>query len=100
MLLLLQHSRHDAPLDDTEFAVSTPVTGKVASRKDKNKENIDTESALRNEMPFVLPAPKTPLAKSQIETQAQPAPLQAAAFRGTLDGTSENLKHINCSVLV
>ncbi|KFO86830.1 Maternal embryonic leucine zipper kinase [Buceros rhinoceros silvestris] len=76
-----QHSRHDAPLDDTEFAVSTPVTRKAASRKDKNKENVDTESALRNEMPFVLPAPKTPPAKSWIEMQAQPAPLQAAAFR-------------------
>ncbi|NXT31714.1 MELK kinase, partial [Pelecanoides urinatrix] len=76
-----QHSRHDAQLDDTEFTLSTPVTRKVASKKHENKENIDTELALRNEMPFALPAPKTPFAKSQIETQVQTIPCQAPAFK-------------------
>ncbi|XP_050769054.1 maternal embryonic leucine zipper kinase [Gymnogyps californianus] len=76
-----QHSRHDAQLDDTEFTLSIPVTRKVASKKHENKENVDTESALRNEMPFALPAPKTPFAKSQIETQVQTIPFQAPAFK-------------------
>ncbi|XP_019327972.1 PREDICTED: maternal embryonic leucine zipper kinase [Aptenodytes forsteri] len=77
----LEHSRHDAQLDDTEFTLSTPVTRKVASKQHENKENVDTESALRNEMPFALPAPKTPFAKSQIETQVQTIPFQAPAFK-------------------
>ncbi|XP_009319547.1 PREDICTED: maternal embryonic leucine zipper kinase isoform X2 [Pygoscelis adeliae] len=72
----LEHSRHDAQLDDTEFTLSTPVTRKVASKQHENKENVDTESALRNETPFALPAPKTPFAKSQIETQVQTIPFQ------------------------
>ncbi|KFW65199.1 Maternal embryonic leucine zipper kinase [Pygoscelis adeliae] len=76
-----QHSRHDAQLDDTEFTLSTPVTRKVASKQHENKENVDTESALRNETPFALPAPKTPFAKSQIETQVQTIPFQAPAFK-------------------
>ncbi|XP_027734920.1 maternal embryonic leucine zipper kinase isoform X2 [Empidonax traillii] len=76
-----QHSRPDAQLDDTEFILSTPVTRKVASKKHKNKENVETESALRNEMPFALPAPRTPFVKSQIETQEQAIPSQAPAFK-------------------
>ncbi|XP_075344817.1 maternal embryonic leucine zipper kinase isoform X3 [Mycteria americana] len=76
-----QHSRHDAQLDGTEFTLSTPVTRKVASKQHENKENVDTESALRNEMPIALPAPKTPSAKSQIETQVQTTPFQAPAFK-------------------
>ncbi|XP_059689555.1 maternal embryonic leucine zipper kinase isoform X2 [Gavia stellata] len=76
-----QHSRHDAQLDNTEFTLSTPVTRKVASKKHENKENVDTESALRNEMTFVLPAPKTPFAKSRIEAQVQTIPFQAPAFK-------------------
>ncbi|XP_069631886.1 maternal embryonic leucine zipper kinase isoform X2 [Haliaeetus albicilla] len=76
-----QHSRHDAQLDDTEFTLSTPVTRKVASKKHENKENVDTESALRNEMPFALPAPKTPFAKSRIEAQVQTIPFQTPGFQ-------------------
>ncbi|KAM7076526.1 maternal embryonic leucine zipper kinase isoform 5-T9 [Ciconia maguari] len=76
-----QHSRHDAQLDDMEFTLSTPVTRKVASKQHENKENVDTESALRNEMPVALPAPKTPSAKSQIETRVQTTPFQAPAFK-------------------
>ncbi|KGL97496.1 Maternal embryonic leucine zipper kinase [Charadrius vociferus] len=76
-----KHSRHDAQLYDTEFTLSTTVTRKVASKKHKNKENVDTESALRSEMPFVFPAPTTSLAKSQIETQVQTIPFQAPAFK-------------------
>ncbi|KFO60386.1 Maternal embryonic leucine zipper kinase [Corvus brachyrhynchos] len=76
-----QHSRPDAQLEDTEFTVSTPVTRKVASKKHKNKENVETVSAFRNEMPFALPTPKTPFAKSQIETQVQAVPLRAPAFK-------------------
>ncbi|KAM6327885.1 maternal embryonic leucine zipper kinase isoform 7-T9 [Alca torda] len=75
------HSRHDAQLYGTEFTLSTPVTRKVASEKHENKENVDTESALRNEMPFALPAPTTPFAKSQIETQVQTIPFQAPVFK-------------------
>ncbi|XP_064591718.1 maternal embryonic leucine zipper kinase isoform X5 [Zonotrichia leucophrys gambelii] len=81
MSTVLEHSRPDAQLEDTEFTLSTPVTRKVASKKHENKENVETVSALRNEMPFVLPTPKTPLAKSQIETQVQAVPLKAAAFK-------------------
>ncbi|XP_063176988.1 maternal embryonic leucine zipper kinase isoform X5 [Chroicocephalus ridibundus] len=77
----LEHSRHDAQLYDTEFTLSTPVTRKVASEKHENKENVDTESALRNEMPFALPAPTTSSAKSQIETQVQTIPFQAPVFK-------------------
>ncbi|XP_017591929.1 PREDICTED: maternal embryonic leucine zipper kinase isoform X2 [Corvus brachyrhynchos] len=77
----LEHSRPDAQLEDTEFTVSTPVTRKVASKKHKNKENVETVSAFRNEMPFALPTPKTPFAKSQIETQVQAVPLRAPAFK-------------------
>ncbi|KAM6327883.1 maternal embryonic leucine zipper kinase isoform 5-T7 [Alca torda] len=76
-----EHSRHDAQLYGTEFTLSTPVTRKVASEKHENKENVDTESALRNEMPFALPAPTTPFAKSQIETQVQTIPFQAPVFK-------------------
>ncbi|KFZ59772.1 Maternal embryonic leucine zipper kinase, partial [Podiceps cristatus] len=78
-----QHSRRDAQLDDTEFTLSTPVTRKVASKKHENKENVDTESALRNEMPFVPPAPKTSGAKSQVQAQVQTIPFQAPAFKET-----------------
>ncbi|XP_032061884.1 maternal embryonic leucine zipper kinase [Aythya fuligula] len=76
-----QHSRHDAQLDNTEFTLSTPVTRKVASKKHANKENVDTESALKNEMPFALPAPKTPLGKSQIEKQGQGISIQVPACK-------------------
>ncbi|XP_059730044.1 maternal embryonic leucine zipper kinase isoform X2 [Haemorhous mexicanus] len=81
MSTVLEHSRPDAQLEDTEFPLSTPVTRKMASKKRKNKENVETLSALRNEMPFVLPAPKTPLPKSQIETQVQAVPLTAPALK-------------------
>ncbi|OWK59631.1 Maternal embryonic leucine zipper kinase [Lonchura striata] len=69
----------DAQPEDMELKLSTPVTRKVASKKHKDKENVETVSALRYEMPFVLP--KTPLAKSQIETEVQAVPLGASAFK-------------------
>ncbi|XP_030920650.1 maternal embryonic leucine zipper kinase isoform X1 [Geospiza fortis] len=81
MPTVLEHSRPDAQLEDTEFTLSTPVTRKVASKKHKNKEYVETVSALRNEVPFALPTPKTPLAKSQIETQVQAVALKAPAFK-------------------
>jgi len=59
------------------------VTRKVASKQHEYKENVDTESALRNEMSFALPPPKTPFAESQIEMQVQTIPFQAPAFKGT-----------------
>uniref|UniRef100_A0A8B9V2P6 Maternal embryonic leucine zipper kinase n=1 Tax=Anas zonorhyncha TaxID=75864 RepID=A0A8B9V2P6_9AVES len=74
--------KHDAQLDNTEFTLSTPVTRKVASKKHANKENVDTESVLKNEMPFALPAPKTPLGKSQIEKQGQGISIQVPACKG------------------
>ncbi|XP_021236938.1 maternal embryonic leucine zipper kinase isoform X1 [Numida meleagris] len=76
-----QHSRHDTQLGDMEFTLSTPVTRKVASKKHANKENVDAESALRNELPFALPAPKDPFAKSQTEKQVQGIPFQAPIFK-------------------
>ncbi|RMC08098.1 hypothetical protein DUI87_15129 [Hirundo rustica rustica] len=77
----LEHSRPDAQLEETEFTLSTPVTRKVASKKHKNKENVETVSASGDEIPFALPAPMTPFAKSQIETQEQAVPLRAPAFK-------------------
>ncbi|KAJ7420866.1 Maternal embryonic leucine zipper kinase [Willisornis vidua] len=77
----LKHSRPDAQLDAMEFPLSTPVTRKVPSKNHKNKENVATESALRNEMPFALPPSKIPFAKSQIETQEQAVPSQPPAFK-------------------
>ncbi|NXN48903.1 MELK kinase, partial [Rynchops niger] len=79
--LVSHRSRHDAQLYDTEFTLSTPVTRKMATEKHENKENVDTESALRNEMPFALPAPTTSSAKSQIEMQVQTIPLQTPVFK-------------------
>ncbi|KAM4638949.1 maternal embryonic leucine zipper kinase isoform 2-T5 [Amazona ochrocephala] len=76
-----QHSRHDAQLDGTEFTLSTPVTRKMASKKHENKENVDTESPLSIENTFALPAPNTPFAKHQVETQLQTIPFQAPAFK-------------------
>uniref|UniRef100_A0A8C3JDZ6 Maternal embryonic leucine zipper kinase n=1 Tax=Calidris pygmaea TaxID=425635 RepID=A0A8C3JDZ6_9CHAR len=75
------HSRHDAQLHGTEFTLSTPVTRKVASKKRENKENVDTESAVRDEMPFALPAPATSSAKSQIETQVPSVAFQGPPFK-------------------
>ncbi|XP_025929053.1 maternal embryonic leucine zipper kinase isoform X3 [Apteryx mantelli] len=77
----LVHSEHDAELDDIEFTLSTPVTRKAALKKHENKENVATESAVKNEMPFALPAPKTPFARSVNEKQAQPIPFQALALK-------------------
>ncbi|XP_015470876.1 maternal embryonic leucine zipper kinase isoform X5 [Parus major] len=77
----LEHSRPDAQLEDTEFILSTPVTRKVASKKHKNKENVETVSALRNEVPFALTAPKSPFAKNQTEPQEQAVPLRAPPFK-------------------
>ncbi|XP_010189964.1 PREDICTED: maternal embryonic leucine zipper kinase, partial [Mesitornis unicolor] len=76
-----EQSRHDAQRDDTEFTLSTPVTRKVASKKRENKENVDTESALRSEVPLVPPAPKTPLT-NPTETQVQTVPFEVPAFKG------------------
>lgn len=72
------------------------MTRKVASKKHENKENVDTESALRNKMPFALPAPKTPFAKNRIEAQVQTIPFQTPGFQGTLNVTNENLKLRHC----
>lgn len=76
------------------------MTRKVASKKHENKENVDTESALRNEMPFALPAPTTYSAKSQIKTQVQTIPFQASASKGTLNVINENLKHTCCLEII
>ncbi|XP_026722686.1 maternal embryonic leucine zipper kinase [Athene cunicularia] len=76
-----QHSRHDAQLDDTEFTLSTPVTREVAPKKHENKENADTASALRNEMPFALSTPKTPFVRSRVESEEQTKPSHAPASR-------------------
>uniref|UniRef100_A0A8B9V181 Maternal embryonic leucine zipper kinase n=1 Tax=Anas zonorhyncha TaxID=75864 RepID=A0A8B9V181_9AVES len=67
---------------------------KVASKKHANKENVDTESVLKNEMPFALPAPKTPLGKSQIEKQGQGISIQVPACKGMLCVTNENQEHV------
>ncbi|XP_051499478.1 maternal embryonic leucine zipper kinase isoform X4 [Apus apus] len=77
----LKHPRDDAQLDDTEFTVSTPVTRKVVTKMDEDKENVDPDLALRNEMPFELSALKTPFAKSQVESQVEPTPFQAPALK-------------------
>lgn len=94
MLRLWQHSRHDTQLGDMEFTLSTPVTRKVASKKHANKENVDAKSALRNELPFALPAPKASFSKSQTEKQVQGIPFQAPTSKGMLYLTNENLEHV------
>ncbi|XP_051499477.1 maternal embryonic leucine zipper kinase isoform X3 [Apus apus] len=96
----LKHPRDDAQLDDTEFTVSTPVTRKVVTKMDEDKENVDPDLALRNEMPFELSALKTPFAKSQVESQVEPTPFQAPALKGTLNVTDENLEHIRCLEII
>lgn len=70
------------------------MTRKEASKKHENKENAGTESALRNKMPFAFPAPKTPFAKSQMETQVQTIPVHAPAIKGMLNVTNENFKYM------
>lgn len=72
-----QHSRRNTQLGDMEFTLSTPVTRKVTSNKRANKENIDAELALRNELPFAVPAPKTSFSTSQTEKQVEGIPFQA-----------------------
>ncbi|XP_069737208.1 maternal embryonic leucine zipper kinase [Phaenicophaeus curvirostris] len=76
-----QHSRHDTQLGDTEFTLSNPVTREVALKEHENKGNVDMKPALRNEMPFALPAPKTPCAKRWIDTQVQTILVQTEALK-------------------
>ncbi|NXY49361.1 MELK kinase, partial [Ceuthmochares aereus] len=76
-----QHSRCDTQLGDTEFTVSNPVTREVPLKEHENKENVDMEPALRNEMPFALPTPKTPCAKGWIDTQVQTILVQTEALK-------------------
>ncbi|KFP05342.1 Maternal embryonic leucine zipper kinase, partial [Calypte anna] len=68
-------------MSNEDFKPDGKAIRKVASRKHENKENVGTESALRNQMPFELPAPQTPLATSQIESQVQSTPFQAPASK-------------------
>lgn len=68
----------------------------MASKKHENKENVDTESPLSIESTFALPAPNSPFAKRQIETQLQTIPFQAPVFKGRLHLTNENLEHTCC----
>ncbi|XP_025893873.1 maternal embryonic leucine zipper kinase isoform X1 [Nothoprocta perdicaria] len=88
----LEHSEHDAELDDIEFTLSTPVTRKVASEKHGNKENIDTESAVRNEISFALPAPKTPFVRSVNEKKTQPIPSESQCLKETQLATVTPIK--------
>ncbi|XP_039401218.1 maternal embryonic leucine zipper kinase isoform X5 [Mauremys reevesii] len=73
-----QHSKHQTPLDSVEFTPPpSPVARRAASKKSENKENSDLAFTIKNEEPFVLPAPKTPLNKSQKEKRMQTTPNQA-----------------------
>ncbi|XP_065596718.1 maternal embryonic leucine zipper kinase-like [Cyrtonyx montezumae] len=74
-----QNSRHDTQPGDMEFTLSTPVTRKVASKKHANKKNVNAESALRNERPLVLPAPKAHFPMNQ--TEKQYIPFQEPIFK-------------------
>ncbi|XP_053910409.1 maternal embryonic leucine zipper kinase isoform X2 [Cuculus canorus] len=78
-----KHSTPDVQLGDTEFILSNPVTRKVALKEHENKENIDKEPDLRNEMPSALPAPKTPCVKSWIDTRVQTVLVQTEALKGS-----------------
>ncbi|XP_037758132.1 maternal embryonic leucine zipper kinase isoform X1 [Chelonia mydas] len=72
-----QHSKHQTPLDSVEFTPPpTPVARRAASKNSENKENSDLAFTIKNEEPFVLPAPKTPLSKSQKEKRMQTTPNQ------------------------
>uniref|UniRef100_A0A452HFL6 Maternal embryonic leucine zipper kinase n=1 Tax=Gopherus agassizii TaxID=38772 RepID=A0A452HFL6_9SAUR len=73
-----QHSKHQTPLDSVEFTPPpSPVARRAASKKNENKENSDLAFTIKNEERFVLPAPKTPLSKSQKEKRMQTTPNQA-----------------------
>lgn len=74
-----------------EFTLSTPVTRKVASKKRANTENVDAESALRNELPFALPAPAL---FKESEKQVEGIPFQAPTSKGMLYLTNGNLEHV------
>ncbi|XP_073201847.1 maternal embryonic leucine zipper kinase isoform X4 [Lepidochelys kempii] len=72
-----QHSKHQTPLDSVEFTPPpTPVARRAASKNSENKENSDLAFTIKNEEPFVLPAPKTPLSKSQKGKRMQTTPNQ------------------------
>uniref|UniRef100_A0A8C8RI30 non-specific serine/threonine protein kinase n=1 Tax=Pelusios castaneus TaxID=367368 RepID=A0A8C8RI30_9SAUR len=73
-----QHSKQQTPLDSTEFTPpSTPLPRRAASKKCENKENSDLAFTVKNEEPFLLPAPKTPISKSQKEKRIQTTSNQA-----------------------
>ncbi|NXP55313.1 MELK kinase, partial [Heliornis fulica] len=78
-----QCSGHDAQPDDLEFSPSTPVTRKVASKRNVNKENVDRQLPSRNELPVVLPTPRTPFVKTQIKTEVQIPTTQTPASKGS-----------------
>ncbi|XP_054254333.1 maternal embryonic leucine zipper kinase, partial [Indicator indicator] len=72
-----QPSSHEAELEDREFPAATPVTRKVASKQDENKENFETQPAVRKEVPLGLPSPRTPFPKrQQLEAQVPNTPFQ------------------------
>ncbi|KAM9138430.1 maternal embryonic leucine zipper kinase isoform 2-T2 [Pangshura tecta] len=73
-----QHSMHQTPLDRGEFTPPpSPVARRAASKRSENKENSVLAFTINKEEPFVLPAPKTPLSKSQKEKRMQTTPNQA-----------------------
>uniref|UniRef100_A0A6G1R7C2 Maternal embryonic leucine zipper kinase n=1 Tax=Hypotaenidia okinawae TaxID=2861861 RepID=A0A6G1R7C2_9GRUI len=74
-----QHSGHNAPPGELEFTLSTRVRRKVAPKKKENKENVDTQQPVQKTTPFVLPAPRTPFAKTHTERPEQIVTCQASA---------------------
>ncbi|KAM9138429.1 maternal embryonic leucine zipper kinase isoform 1-T1 [Pangshura tecta] len=78
-----QHSMHQTPLDRGEFTPPpSPVARRAASKRSENKENSVLAFTINKEEPFVLPAPKTPLSKSQKEKRMQTTPNQALPSTG------------------
>ncbi|NXW53957.1 MELK kinase, partial [Eurystomus gularis] len=75
-----QRSRRYGEVDYMEFPLSAPVT-EESSEDDDNKENVDTESALKHEMASVPPAPSSPLAKRQVNTEVETTPVQPPVFK-------------------
>ncbi|XP_004457326.1 maternal embryonic leucine zipper kinase isoform X2 [Dasypus novemcinctus] len=61
-----QFAKHSTQSSDLESKLLTPGFCRASANKLKNKENVYTpKSAIKNEEHFVLPAPKTPVKKSQ-----------------------------------
>ncbi|NWR81232.1 MELK kinase, partial [Centropus unirufus] len=76
-----KHTRRNSQLDDTGSTFATPGTTKVAYEEQANRENVNTDPALRNRTGFMLLTPKTALAKSQVDAEVQTVPIPTLVLK-------------------